>query len=65
MLPAINWPIFVVCGRRDARGPLSGHEVMRSGSPGSRIEVIEELGHMSPVEEPKAVLTALERWLPA
>lgn len=64
LLPQVGVPTLVLCGRLDSWAPVSQHEEMLARLPaGARLEVIEEAGHMSPMERPKAVATALRGWL--
>lgn len=65
LLPAIGVPTLVLCGRQDALTPLALHEEMAAGIPGARLEVVEEAGHLSPLEQPEAVNRALGDWLAA
>lgn len=63
LLPAITAPTLVVCGREDAATPLALSEEMAAGIPGARLAVIEECGHLSPLERPQAVTALLRLWL--
>lgn len=63
VLTAITCPTDVICGRQDSWSPLSRHERMAQLIPGSRLVVIEHCGHMSTLEQPAAVLAALQDWL--
>jgi pimeloyl-ACP methyl ester carboxylesterase len=56
-------PILFGCGRQDEWSPLSRHEEMQASCPGSRLVVIEDSGHMSPMERPDEVSEALANWL--
>jgi len=60
VLPAIHCPTLVLCGREDAWSPVAQHEEIAALIPGSKLVVIEECGHMSPVEQPDAVTNALK-----
>ncbi|NVK41101.1 MAG: alpha/beta fold hydrolase [Oceanospirillaceae bacterium] len=62
-LGAIDCPTLLLCGREDSWSPLSRHEEMADLIPGSRLEVIEDAGHMSTMERPQAVTTAIRDWL--
>lgn len=62
---AIRCPTLIGCGRQDAWSPLARHEQMHRLLPGSRLVVIEDSGHMSPMEQPAAVGRALLEWLQA
>ena len=63
LLAAISCPTLVLCGRQDNWSTLEGHERIAAGIPGSRLVVVEDCGHMSPIEQPQAVTTALREWL--
>jgi pimeloyl-ACP methyl ester carboxylesterase len=65
LLPTIACPTLVLCGRQDALTPLERHEEMASAIPGARLCVIEDCGHLSTLERPAEVSTALKRWLSA
>lgn len=60
---SIACPVLIGCGRQDAWSPLARHEKMQRTLPGSRLVVIENSGHMSPMEQPAAVTRALVEWL--
>lgn len=63
VLRAITVPTLVMCGRQDTWSPLAQHQAMQALAPGSELEVIEDAGHMAPMERPDEVAQALERWL--
>lgn len=63
LLPAIAAPTLVVCGREDAATPLALSEEIAAGIPGARLAVIEECGHLAPLERPQAVTVLLRLWL--
>ena len=63
LLGAIRCPTLIVCGREDSWAPLARHEEMAAAIPGSKLAVIEEAGHMAPMERPRAVAAALAAWL--
>lgn len=62
-LTLIHCPTLVLCGRQDAWSPVSQHEEISSLIPGSTLTIVEECGHMSPVEQPEAVTNALNQWI--
>ena len=39
------------------------HERMHACVPGARLEVFEQCGHLSTIEQPEAVTALLSRWL--
>ncbi|EEE35877.1 alpha/beta hydrolase [Rhodobacteraceae bacterium KLH11] len=56
-------PTLVLCGRDDALCPVSRHELMHNLMPQSRLEVIENAGHLPTLEQPQQTTAALTRWL--
>ena len=50
---------------RQARpwSPVSQHEEIAAAIPRPKLVVVEESGHMAPVEQPAAVTKALREWL--
>jgi pimeloyl-ACP methyl ester carboxylesterase len=62
-LGTITCPTLVLCGREDAATPLSMSQEIAAAIPGSRLEIVEECGHLSTMEQPEAVNAALLRWL--
>lgn len=60
---ALQCPTLLVCGRQDIWSPLARHEKMQRELPHSRLTVIEDSGHMTPMEQPEAVSLALLQWL--
>ncbi len=63
LLPTITCPTLVMVGRQDRWSPLAQHEEIAAAIPGAKLVVIEDSGHMSPVEQPGAVTDALVEWL--
>lgn len=62
-LRKVRVPTLLVCGRQDPVTPLADHETMAACIPGSRLEVIEECGHLSTIEQPQPVTATLAGWL--
>lgn len=62
-LGEIRCPTLVLCGREDILLPLALSEEMHAGIAGSKLVVVERCGHMSAMEQPKAVTAALREWL--
>jgi pimeloyl-ACP methyl ester carboxylesterase len=62
-LPRIGCPTVVVCGRQDSLTPLAVSEEMAALIPGAGLVVIEDSGHLAPMERPEAVNAALAAWL--
>jgi pimeloyl-ACP methyl ester carboxylesterase len=63
MLVDIDIPTVVIVGRQDQVTPLPRSEEMAADVANSRLIVLEECGHMSPLEKPAEVTAALRRWL--
>ena len=63
VLPRIDCPTLVACGRQDGWSPLSQHEEMAAAIRDAELAVIEDSGHMSTVEAPAAVTGVLSAWL--
>ena len=63
LLPRIACPTLVMCGRQDALTPLALHEELSAGISGSRLEIVEECGHLSTMERPVETSAAIGRWL--
>ena len=63
LLPKINCPALVLCGKQDALTPPARHEEMAAAMPGATLEIVEHCGHLSTLEQPGAVNAALQQWL--
>ena len=62
-LLAIACPTLVLCGRQDSWSPLSQHLQMAAIIRGAHLRIIEDCGHMSTLEQPEAVTSALVEWV--
>lgn len=62
-LATVQVPTLVVCGRQDPVTPLADHEAMAARVRGARLEVIEDCGHLSTIEQPEIATGILTRWL--
>lgn len=63
VLRQLQVPTALVCGRQDIWSPPAQHEAMQQLVPGSTCHLIEDAGHMAPMEQPAAVAQVLRRWL--
>lgn len=63
LLAGIDCPVLVLCGRQDSWRSPESHAEMAAAIPGAVLEIIEECGHMAPIEQPEAVTACLRRWL--
>ena len=64
-LPGIACPTLVLCGRQDQLTPLDCATEIAAGIAGARLVVVEDCGHLAPMERPEAVTHALRAWLEA
>lgn len=62
-LPDISCPVLVVAGRQDALCPWETQDEISSTVPGARLVFIEECGHLSSLERPRAVTALLSYWI--
>jgi pimeloyl-ACP methyl ester carboxylesterase len=62
-LPTISCPTLVMVGRQDRWSPLAQHQEIAAAIPNSELVVIEDSGHMAPLEQPEQVSRELLRWL--
>lgn len=65
VLRGLSCPVMVLCGRLDVLTPLPLHEEMAALMPQAQLVVVEDSGHMSPMEQPAAVTQAMRTWLSA
>ena len=56
-------PTLVLCGRQDRLTPLADHQQMARQIPGAVLRVVENCGHLAPLERPRDVTEALRTWL--
>jgi len=56
---------LVLCGRQDALTPVELHMEMAASIGNARLEIIEDCGHLPPLERPDDVTRAMRRWLTA
>jgi pimeloyl-ACP methyl ester carboxylesterase len=62
-LRAYTGPSLVLCGRHDTLCPVTRHEMMHELLANSRLEIIENAGHLPTLEQPEITTAALSRWL--
>ncbi len=63
LLVDINVPTVVISGRQDRTVPLARAEEMAADIAQSQLVVLEQCGHMAPLERPAELAAALRRWL--
>jgi pimeloyl-ACP methyl ester carboxylesterase len=62
-LGTLACPTLVLVGRQDALTPVAIHEEMAAAIPNAVLVVVEQCGHLSPLEQPQAVTAALRYWM--
>jgi pimeloyl-ACP methyl ester carboxylesterase len=62
-LPHINCPSLVIASRNDQMRSIEEAEKLAAGLPDARLNIIEDCGHMSPLERPDAVCQLMRDWL--
>ncbi|MDK3016067.1 alpha/beta fold hydrolase [Pseudodonghicola flavimaris] len=58
-------PTLILCGAHDRLAPVKRHSFMAELMQQAWLEVIEEAGHLPPLEAPEATTAALRHWLQA
>lgn len=62
-LKNIKCPTLVLCGRQDTLTPPSEHEEIANKIQNASLVLIEDCGHLSPLERPYAVSAVMRYWL--
>ena len=62
-LDTVRVPTAFIVGALDGWSTPQQHRQMQAHVPGSTLTVIEDCGHMAPMEAPDAVTEALRQWL--
>jgi len=62
-LARLSCPVLVLCGRQDTLTTLDQHRAMAAATPGAVLVIVEDCGHLAPLERPYAVSAALRYWL--
>jgi pimeloyl-ACP methyl ester carboxylesterase len=63
LLTRLHVPTLVLCGHEDAWSTIERHRVIAGLIPGSVLVDLPDCGHMSTLEQPRAVGAALDAWL--
>lgn len=63
VLNKITVPTVYIAGRQDTWCDVALHQQMQGLTPGARLFVVEDCGHVSPMEQPEAVTNLLSHWL--
>lgn len=62
-LPTIDVPTVIIAGSEDVATPPRESRAMHAAIPGSRIEILQQAGHLSNVERPAAFNTVVAEFL--
>jgi pimeloyl-ACP methyl ester carboxylesterase len=63
LLASISCPTVIVAGRQDALAPLTEQTALADTISGARLAILEQCGHLAPLERPEAVTALLAAWL--
>lgn len=63
VLRQLSAPLLLLCGEQDRWSPPERHRAMQALRPDATLVLVDDCGHMSPVEQPAAVTAALAAWL--
>ena len=63
VLRAIDVPTLLMCGKQDAWSTPAQHQAMNALATHATFDVIDDAGHMAPMERPEAVAASMLRWL--
>ena len=63
VLSSLRVPTLILCGRQDFWSPPAQHEAMHQLAAHATLVVVDEAGHMAPMERPDAVAAAMLKWL--
>jgi pimeloyl-ACP methyl ester carboxylesterase len=58
-----NIPVRAIVGRFDALTSVAEHQEIADLAPRGRVSIVEECGHMPPLEYPQATTALLRDWL--
>ena len=62
-LPNINIPTLLICGAHDAISPADEMKAIADAIPDATFRIIENVGHMAPLEHPQAVNREIRQFL--
>lgn len=63
LLAGCDIPVRAICGRSDALSSVEDHQEIADLAPRGRFSIIEDCGHMPPLERPQAATALLRDWL--
>ncbi len=63
LLPKLKLPVQIIAGADDVIAPPAIAEAMHQSAAGSKLTIIPDAGHLSPLEQPKLVADAFKAFL--
>ncbi|ARG97237.1 alpha/beta fold hydrolase [Legionella micdadei] len=63
LLPQLTMPTMVIHAQNDQVFPLSSHLELKTKMPNAKLAIVEDSGHMSPMEAPQAVTALMRFWI--
>ncbi|MBM3559206.1 MAG: alpha/beta fold hydrolase [Alphaproteobacteria bacterium] len=63
VLDGLDVPVRVIWGREDVLAPLARGEAAAAAARRGRLSIVEDCGHMPPLERPQAATALLRDWL--
>jgi pimeloyl-ACP methyl ester carboxylesterase len=64
-LSSIHSPTQIICGHQDMLTPPDIAREIAAGIKGARMDIVEDCGHLSPLEQPERVSAIMKGWLAA
>ncbi|MDQ3079394.1 MAG: alpha/beta hydrolase [Pseudomonadota bacterium] len=62
VLSTLQMPVLVACGAEDRLCPPELHERMAAACPGADLSVIDNAGHLTPMEQPQMLSSLIAEW---
>jgi len=62
VLPSLDVPVLLACGREDRLCPPDWHRALATSARNARLEIIDGAGHMLPLEQPERLAEAIRQW---
>ena len=62
-LPAITCPVLLMTGAQDRWSPEAQHREMAAMTSDSTVEIINDVGHFLPIEQPDRTAGTIHKWL--
>jgi pimeloyl-ACP methyl ester carboxylesterase len=63
ILPTIKCPTMIVHAREDKNFSLEMHQELQVKIPRAKLAIVDDSGHMAPMERPQAITTLMRYWL--